>query len=83
MRTTITIDDTLFQTMQSQARAEGLSVSAYVRRAVRAFMLREAPARPTPFTLHTYGSGGAAPGVDLDRTSALLAADDASQYGPG
>jgi len=82
MRTTITIDDDLFETMRARAREQGLTVSAFVRAAIRAMLARTEAAPARPFHLVTYGSGGPAEQVDLDRTSALLVNEDESTYGP-
>lgn len=81
MRTTITMDDDLFEALQARAQAQGLTVSAFVRQAVRLQLAQTArPLRPA-FSLLTYGIGGPAEGIDLDRTSAMLAAEDVSTYG--
>ena len=36
-----------------------------------------------PFELVSYGSGGPRGGLDIDRTGALLAAEDQARYGGG
>jgi plasmid stability protein len=81
MRTTITIDDDLFEALQARAREKGLSVSALVRDAIRSLLAEPEAVAERPFRLVTFGVGGALPGVDLDRTSNLLAAEDEARYG--
>lgn len=80
MRTTITINDDLFEALQARAREKGLSVSALVRAAIRAKLAEPEPDSERPFRLVTFGEGGALPGIDLDRSSDLVAAEDVSRY---
>jgi hypothetical protein len=80
MRTTITIDDPLLDTVRARARAEGKTVSAFIVDAVRAVLAESATAPAPVFRLVTFGGAGPAPGVDLDRTSELLAAEDETLY---
>ena len=81
MRTTISIDDRLGKLLKERAASEGVSVSAFVARALRELLTRnEKPARPPRFKLIAVG-GKPRPGIDLDKTSALLAAEDLEQYG--
>ena len=83
MRTTISLDEQLARLVKKRAVAEGLSVSAFIARALRDVLTRpeDEPVAP-PFRLITVGRGEAPPEADLDRTSALLAAEDEAQYGP-
>jgi hypothetical protein len=85
MRTTISLDDALGKAARRRAREQGLSLSAFVAKAVRALLAEPAQPRPLqrPFRLVTVGGGGPQPGVDLDRTSALVVADDEAAYGEG
>lgn len=82
MRTTIFVDDRLGEAARTRAQREGKSLSALVSRALEEYLAKppqrgEAP----PFRLITVGGGGPHPGVDLDRTSALLLADDEAAFG--
>ena len=80
MRTTISIDDRLGQQLKQRAASEGISVSALVSRALTELLTRnEKPPKPPAFQLITVG-GNPRPGIDLDRTSALLAAEDVEKY---
>jgi hypothetical protein len=85
MRTTISLPDELGERARRRARREGLSLSAFVARSLSR-ALTEVPARAQaapPFRLVTVGGEGPAPGIDLDRTSALLVAEDEMAYGRG
>jgi plasmid stability protein len=81
VRTTITIDDDLFEALQARAREKGLSVSALVRDAIRTLLADSETDPGRPFRLVTFGAGGVLPGVDLERSSDLLAAEDVARYG--
>jgi hypothetical protein len=82
MRTTISLDDNLGKTARRRARQEGLSLSALVARALRTFLTdRGAPTNAQPFRLVTVSGGGPLPGVDLDRTSGLVVAEDEAWRG--
>lgn len=82
MRTTISIDDQLGKEARRRAAAAGKSFSALVAQSLREFLRREQSKEdPPPFELITAGGGGTYPGIDLDRTSDLLAAEDRERYG--
>lgn len=82
MRTTIIVDDRLGEAALSRARREGMSFSAFVARAIEEHLTRQpSPAETPPFRLLTVGGGGPRTGLDLDRTSALLVAEDERAYG--
>ena len=82
MRTTIIVDDRLGEVALGRARQEGMSFSALVTRALEEHLTRQPPqAEAPPFRLVTVGGGGPRPGLDLDRTSELLAAEDERAYG--
>ena len=76
MRTTISLDDGLGKAARRQAKAEGLSLSGFIARALRD-RLNSRPARRVPrFRLVTVGGGGPHSGVDPDKSSQLLLNDD-------
>ncbi|HKC23773.1 MAG TPA: hypothetical protein VKF32_03475 [Thermoanaerobaculia bacterium] len=82
MRTTISLDDDLGEAARRRAREEGLSLSAFVARALRGSLSeRRARASAPRFRLVTAGGGGPRPGLDLDRTSELEALADEAAYG--
>ena len=81
MRTTISLEDRLGERVRRKAAQEGLSVSAYIAR-VLDDALKRTEARPVRvFRLIAVGEGGVYPGVDLDKPSTLLVADDEAAYG--
>jgi len=81
MRTTITLDDDLYGSLRARAAHLGCTVSSLVEEAVRVLLATPEPVEE-PFELITYGKGGPAEGIDLDRVGALLAADDEDTYRP-
>jgi hypothetical protein len=83
MRTTISLDDQFGLEIRQRAVAAGMSVSAFIARVLRDALSRaEGPQDIPPFQLITVGGDGPMEGVDLDRTGALLAAEDVALYGP-
>lgn len=85
MRTTISLPDELGDRARRHARREGLSLSSLVARALGRLLSEPTARRPAvpKFRLVTVGGPGPAPGVDLDRTSALLVAEDEITLGGG
>jgi hypothetical protein len=83
MRTSISLPDDLGDRARRQARREGLSLSALVARALSRLLSEPAaaPREAPPFRLVVVEGTGPAPGVDLDRTSALLVAEDELTWG--
>lgn len=80
MRTTISLSDGVLRAAKRRAARSGTTLSAVVEQALRGLLAEQANAEP-PFELVTFRGGGARPGVDLDRTSLLLAAEDVDRYG--
>ena len=80
MRTTILLDDELAEQLRTRARAKGQSLSAFLAEAGRAALKAEPAGKRHKFELLTYGESGPYPGIDLDRTNALLAAEDEGTY---
>ena len=80
MRTSIILDDELAQQFRSKAREKGQSLSAFLADAGRVALKADLPQKVKPFKLITYGKGGVYPGVDLNKTSALLVSDDERIY---
>jgi hypothetical protein len=82
MRTTISLDDRIFEAVKRRAAAEGLSVSAFVAAVLDDAIKRSrAPAEKRPFRLVTVGGEGPHPNIDLDRPRLLMVAEDEEQYG--
>ena len=82
MRTTISLDDRIFEAVKQRAAAEGRSVSAYVAGVLDDAVKRDDHrSEGRPFRLITVGGGGPNPPIDLDRPRQLIAAEDEEQYG--
>ncbi len=82
MRTTITVDSKVMEQLKQRAAESGGSVSRLIEQALRLFLrLPSADAREDPFELVTFGAGGRFSGHNLDKTSALLEAEDLERYG--
>ena len=82
MRTTITLDDRLLDQLKRRASETGTSVSKLVEQAVRLFV--RSPRSPTSsesFELVTFGAGGRFSQLNIDKTSALIEADDRDRFG--
>lgn len=73
MRTTISLDDRIAKQVRRAAAAQGISVSAYIARALDDALKRQEPSEPPRFRLVTVRGVHPRPGVDLDRPRALEA----------
>jgi hypothetical protein len=84
MRTTITLDERLLQRLKKRAAESGTSVSTMIERAVRLLLQAQArpPQQPDHFDLITFGEGGQFTTLNIDKTAALLEADDIERFGP-
>lgn len=72
MRTTIRIDDALLAEAKEIAAKSGKPLAAVIEDAVRESFARRRQQKPSPpIELPTW-DGGVLPGIDLDKTSALL-----------
>jgi len=82
MRTTISLDDRIFEAVKRRAAAEGRSVSAFIAGILDDAVKREIPPPgKRSFRLITVGGGGPYPNIDLDRPRELMVADDEEEYG--
>jgi Ribbon-helix-helix protein, copG family len=82
MRTTITLDDSLLAQLKRRASESGTSVSKLVEQAVRLFVRAPRPrTTPASFELVTFGAGGNFSRHNIDKTAALLEADDRERFG--
>jgi hypothetical protein len=83
MRTTITLDDRVFAQLKRRAAESGTSISKLIEQAVRLFV-RTPRSRPPqePFELVTFGAGGRFSLQNIDKTAALLEADDRARFAP-
>jgi hypothetical protein len=84
MRTTITLDQRLMAQLKRRAAEQGTSVSKLVEQAVRLLMRTpRAPAESPTFELVTFGAGGRFSQRNIDKTSALIEADDIERFEAG
>lgn len=82
MRTTISLDDRLLAQLKKRAADSGTSVSRLVEQAIRLLMRTPPPqAQQERFELVTFGAGGRFSQQNIDKTSALLEADDVKRFG--
>ena len=81
MRTTITLDDRLLERLKKRAAESGMTVSGLIERAVRLLLQASAPQRRDRFDLVTFGEGGQFTAVNIDKTAALLEAEDVERFG--
>lgn len=78
MRTTISLDDRLAETVRERAAEKGKSVSAFIAGVLDDVLKRQEPAEGRPFRLVTVGGGGVRAGVSLDRPRELEIEEDES-----
>lgn len=83
MRTTLNLDDDLYQTLRETATRTGRTVTSLLEDAIRQLLARsEAASSPSRVRLTTVRGRGARPGVDLDNSAALAELmDDGSTAG--
>ena len=82
MRTTISIQDPLLETAKERASLRNITLSELIQDALREHLATSASGQVRhPFRLITVKGELVNPDVDLDRTSALIAADDEEKYG--
>jgi|GEM_PF-457092 len=81
MRTSIILDDELGRRLRAAAKQKGQSLSAFLADAGRVALRAEACEEAESFELITFGTSGVRSGVNLDKTSELIAAEDEARYG--
>lgn len=81
MRTTVTLNDRLLERLKKRAAESGTSVSRVVERAVRLLLQSPTPQQPEHFDLVTFGEGGRFTTLNIDKTAALMEADDIDRFG--
>jgi non-ribosomal peptide synthetase component F len=70
--TTLRLSEALLRRAKTYARQQQLTLTAVMERALTAYLSEGTPDEPRRVRLPSFGRGGARPGVDLDRSSALL-----------
>jgi len=80
MRTTITPDG-LLERLKKRAAESGTSVIGLIERAVRLVLQASAREQPGRFDLVTFGAGGQFTTLNIDKTAALVEADDVERFG--
>jgi hypothetical protein len=81
MRTTITLDGRLLEQLKKRAAESGTSVSGLIERAARLLLQAPASQRRDRFDLVTFGEGGQFTTLSIDKTAALLEAEDVERFG--
>lgn len=81
MRTSIILDDELAIRLRAEANRCGKSLSRFLADAGREVLRLQVADEPEPFGLLTVGGDGPQPGVNLDASNDLIAADDITAYG--
>lgn len=82
MRTTISLDDGLLEQLKRRASESGTSVSRVIEQAVRIFMRTpRGKSGSESFELVTFGRGGRFSQQNIDKSSALLEAEDVERFG--
>ncbi len=80
MRTTVSIPEPLLLNAKQRASERGITLSELIEDALRESLADAEPTAPPPFRLHTVRGRLVNPNLALDRTSALAAPDDESDY---
>lgn len=80
MRTTISIDENLLNTLKLRAAASGSTVSRLIEDAVRHSLQQQEPEPTKKFKLVTWGAGDATSEVDLTKAWQILDGDDVLRY---
>ena len=82
MRTTLVLDDALLSKIRKIAAEKGETLTAVTEELLRAGLAVRAVSKRTdrPALPIFRGGTGVAPGIDLDRPGALIAAEDEESY---
>lgn len=82
IRTTVSLSEPLLESAKMRASERGVTLSAVVEDALRIHLAQPgAPVERAPFRLITVTGRPVDPDVDLDRTSALITAEDQEEFG--
>ena len=79
MRTTIRLPDELYDKVRQTARAQGVTVTAFIERSLQRSLGARTESKPSAYRVDVFHGSGVQPGVDLDDNNALaeLMDDDA------
>ena len=83
MRTTVSIPEPLLHNARKRAAERGVTLSVVVEDALRKELAQDRIVPEQRFQLYTVRGRLVQPDLDLDRTSALLTADDEAEFGGG
>lgn len=72
MRITVNLNDELHVQAMADAKAQGITLSAYVENALRNYLAGTAPRPRRHIALPTHEGSGLMPGVDINDSAALL-----------
>ena len=83
MRTTVSLDDRLAKQVRREAKAQGISMSAFIAKTLNDALKRREPSKAPPFRLVTVRGIKVRPGIDLDRPRELDSLEDEARFGQG
>ena len=81
MRLAFSLDDQLAKRLDRAAAEEGMSVSAFIAKALNGALMRREASGQTPFRLITVRGGQPRDGIDLYRPRVLDIIEDEIQFG--
>lgn len=82
MRTTVSIDTPLLENAKRHAADRGVTLGGLIEDALRVYLANVDREVDRPFRLHTVRGRLVNSAIDLDRTSALVTAEDEETYAP-
>ncbi len=80
MRTTVDLPEPLLRNAKRRAAQIGTTLSEVVGDALRQHLNSQTKTATPKFKLITFEGGQVNPGIDLNRTSALIVEDDIQEY---
>ena len=80
MRTTVDLPEPLLRNAKKRAATRGVTLSTIVEDALRSLLSPKKALQRTEFQLPTVRGQLRQPGIDLDRTSALISEDDETEF---
>src|SRR4029453_2452660 len=83
MRTTVSLPEPLLRNAKRRAAQRGITLSGLLEDALRSYLAQKPSSPVTAFRLYTVRGRLVNPNLDLDRTSALLIADDEMDFSRG